>query len=195
MLLSFVNDYKLSFPNRNFHLGVAMMMIVLFHITGKYDVVPLKIFFSKGFYGVDIFLFFSALGLSFSYNKNTLSNFYKKRAIRVLPAFYFLILFRIAWQILYNHRFDIEDIIITLGGLSYFKFLGGIRIDWYLSALILLYLSFPIFFGMMKRIQQGGGAFIIIDFFNYHPFNSNALGIPMFNWSHTYICTGDICLS
>lgn len=156
MLLSFVNDYKLRFTNRDFHLGVAMMMIILFHITGKYGIFPLKMIFSKGFYGVDIFLFFSALGLSFSYKRNTRGVFFKKRAIRVLPAFYILILFRIAWQLLYNHKFDIGDVVITLCGLSYFKFLGGIRIDWYLSALILLYLSFPIFFTMMKELKWKG---------------------------------------
>jgi len=121
-----------------------------------YKVQPMKALFSRGFYGVDIFLFFSALGCSFSYNKNKLSTFYGNRLHRVLPLFYVLVLFRIYWEYYSGKSINVLDVLATITGLSYFRILGGFWVDWYLCALLLLYALFPSFYKFIRKYETWG---------------------------------------
>ena len=118
--------------------------------------------FGRGFYGVDIFLFFSALGLCFSYNKNSLSLFYYNRVKRVLPLFFILAIFRLVWHICCGNSVSTWDVVATMTGLSYLKVLGGIWVDWYLCALLILYAMFPIIYRYIKDRCLGGVIFVSI---------------------------------
>lgn len=161
---------------RFFFMGIGMLLILCFHVFTYYGIQPLKTLFSRGFYGVDIFLFFSALGCSFSYTKNEISVFYKNRAKRILPLLMVLIIFRILWQYLFKGMdVDLWEILVTFTGLSYFKVFGGIRVDWYLSALVILYVSFPLFFKFVERYKTGGGNFCWLHFF--HPMSLLAISL------------------
>ena len=143
-------------------MGMAMLMILAFHLSRGYDVFLFKSIFSRGFYGVDIFLFFSALGCSFSYNRNKLSKFYCNRAKRVLPLFYVLVCFRLLWALSSGDNLNMSDVLATITGFSYFKIFGGYWIDWYLCALLLLYGTFPLFFNYVRKYELGGVIFISV---------------------------------
>lgn len=72
--------------NRNYLMGVAMLLVIVFHFfcwvtnpIGKLNI---------GFIGVDIFLFLSGFGLSYSFEKNGLLDFYKRRIIRIYPTYF-----------------------------------------------------------------------------------------------------------
>lgn len=68
--------------DKQFLMGIAITFVWLYHLrcTCHHLGDPL---FKPLFIGVDIFLFLSAYGLCFSYNKNTLGQFYKNRIKRV----------------------------------------------------------------------------------------------------------------
>ena len=73
-------------------MGVAMIMIVLFHVsqTLNSDDVIGKLFnyvFGEGWVGVDLFFLLSTFGLCYSYNNNSLSHFYKRRIFRLIPLY------------------------------------------------------------------------------------------------------------
>ena len=143
-------------------MGISMLMILAFHLSSGYEIQPFKTLFSRGFYGVDIFLFFSALGLCYSYNNNTLTRFYLNRIRRVLPLFLLLALFRIIWHIGKGETVTHWDVVATMTGISYFKFFGGIWVDWYLSALLFLYLLFPLIYKYMNITVWGGEIVVVI---------------------------------
>lgn len=68
--------------DKQFLMGIAITFVWLYHLrcTCHHLGDPL---FKPLFIGVDIFLFLSAYGLCFSYNKNSLGQFYKNRIKRV----------------------------------------------------------------------------------------------------------------
>ena len=169
--------YSRILLQRNFYLGVAMLLILFFHLFYGYKLQPWKAVFSRGFYGVDIFLFFSAFGLCYSYNKNSLSNFYKNRAKRVLPFFITLAIFRIMWYVCHGNTISIWEVFATLTGLSYFIVLGGIWVDWYLCALLILYAIFPVTYRFIKKYSWGG--VILVSIIS----SLICLMIPL-NWEH-----------
>lgn len=158
-----------------------MLFILLFHLFCGYELQPWKTLFGRGFYGVDIFLFFSALGLCFSYNKNSLSLFYYNRVKRVLPLFFILAIFRLVWHICCGNSVSTWDVVATMTGLSYLKVLGGIWVDWYLCALLILYAMFPIIYRYIKDRCLGGGDFCFNNIFFNLLINSFALGTCMFD--------------
>lgn len=129
--------------NRNYLMGVAMLLVIVFHFfcwvtnpIGKLNI---------GFIGVDIFLFLSGFGLSYSFEKNGLLDFYKRRIIRIYPTYFLAVTLTyifVKWspiQLINNY--------ITIG----FYINGGAnRYDWYLESLFTLYLLFPVFYFLSK---------------------------------------------
>lgn len=124
--------------NRSFLMGVAMIMVIVYHIfCWVYNPIgPLNI----GYVGVDIFLFLSGLGLSCSYEKNSITQFYKNRIKRIYPIYIISVL---TTYLIFNSNwsnFDLFANIVTIG--LYTK--GGVyRYDWYLESLFTLYILFP----------------------------------------------------
>ena len=82
MKLSLISKYRTHI------MGAAMMWIMWFHsaYAGKSEV--FHFIHNIGFFGVDMFLMVSGLGLYFSMRKSkSMGEFYKKRAVRILPAY------------------------------------------------------------------------------------------------------------
>ena len=73
--------------DRFIYYGIAILLVVLYqlHCYTKLGIVAP---FSQGAIGVDIFLFFSGYGLCFSYEKNSLKEFYWRRFKRIIPLFW-----------------------------------------------------------------------------------------------------------
>ncbi len=142
---------NLILSERSVYMGLAILMVVTYHLTSRFHIPVLGHIFNF-FSGVDIFIFFSGLGLCFSCTKNSLSLFYKNRFLRILPLYLVLaITSSIAYQIT-EGSFSVWDYFCNLTTLSYYG-LGGCFVDWYLSSLLIFYLFFPFVF---KNVKGGG---------------------------------------
>lgn len=71
--------------NRNFLLGVAILLVLVYHFF-NWTINPFGRF-NIGHVGVDIFLFLSGWGLSYSYTKNNLKTFYVRRIKKIVPLY------------------------------------------------------------------------------------------------------------
>lgn len=134
---------------RTAFLGIAIILVILYHASGYASSLKFLMLFYKGSIGVDIFLFLSGLGLSYSYNKNSKMRFYMNRFLRVYPLFF---LYAIIRSLLYIHNgttLSVWEWICNLTTLSYYQ-IGGQFTDWYLCALILLYLAFPLLYKITR---------------------------------------------
>ncbi len=139
--------------NRLFFTGVAIIFVVLYHYYCAVSNVYLLSIFKKGYIGVDIFFFFSGLGLGYSFSKNTLSQFYKNRFWRIMPLYW---IWAIVHLIVVGIQNDILPSFLDVFGifttLSYYG-IGNIRSNWYLSAILLLYAAYPILYAITKRYK------------------------------------------
>lgn len=66
-------------------MGLSMLSIMLFHQYFT-SFPPFNIFHNFGYWGVDIFLFLSGMGLINSLEKNTTKVFYQRRFYRLIPS-------------------------------------------------------------------------------------------------------------
>lgn len=121
-------------------------MVVLYH-QPAHGIIE-GIYFYPGFMGVDIFFFFSGLGLCYSINKNSISNFYKHRLIRIAPLYILLGLF----VSIYDKENNVWGYFCNITTLSYYG-IGGRMFEWYLSSLFLFYLFFPPLYQFLSRIN------------------------------------------
>ncbi len=118
----------------------------------SFNVIGLKLF-TYGFIGVDVFFFFSAFGCCFSYKKNRLLMFYLRRIIRIMPLFVIWALVHLYYMhYLKNVSINIDDVIYCLTTVSYYG-IGSVRSNWYLSALIAFYLTFPLLYLLVRKIK------------------------------------------
>lgn len=107
----------------------------------------------RGGYGVNIFLILSGFGLTYSFYKKERSHtaqswctYYKKRVLRIVPT-YFLI--AILYFAIVSH--SISDV---LWNLSFASFIfGGKRHFWYILAILICYILFPIFIEIRKKLN------------------------------------------
>lgn len=180
MLLTF--DSVLGKRYRSFYMGIAMLWIVGYHLyihDAEFYNTQFKLMrtiFKYGYVGVDMFFFFSAFGLCYSYQKNSLKEFYKKRVIRIIPLY---LLFEIVkfcigtsetLPTFFYHRFlEITSLFIFQ---TPFTCPNEIRLAWFVPSIINLYLIFPLLFKGIRylyfknlRIQI---IFIILLFFCCH---------------------------
>lgn len=122
-------------------------MVLLYH-QPAHGIIE-GIFFYPGFMGVDIFFFFSGLGLCYSINKNSISNFYKHRLIRIAPLYIVLGLL----VSVYNNENTIWGYFCNITSLSYYG-IGGRMFEWYLSSLFVFYLLFPFLYRFITRLYS-----------------------------------------
>ena len=130
-------------------MGMAILFVIFYHIGVVWDN-PMTLPFRRGFIGVDIFLLFSSYGLCYSWKKHSGGGYYIRRIIRILPCFILLSIVVSVLYILKGNTLSLWDWICNLTSLSYYG-LGGIKIDWYLSSLFLLYLISPVVIKMGRH--------------------------------------------
>lgn len=79
--------------NRAYLIGLAMILVLTYHqLNIGLDMGLATPLFRHLDSSVDIFFYLSALGVSFSYKKNDLKTFYKRRYVRILPMYFLLVL-------------------------------------------------------------------------------------------------------
>lgn len=144
------DSLKVVIDHRTECMGIAMIMVVLYHLKTTV--------FYVGFLGMDIFLFLSAYGLCRSFKTNSLPRFYWRRFSRIVPMYtVYGILLNLIYICVYHYDLSLWDMICNITSLNYWKF-GGYVFEWYLSFLLVFYLTFPILF----TIVDGGGKCLAI---------------------------------
>lgn len=131
-----------------------MVAVILYHYQVWYYEIPIKFIkfiVGRGYVGVDIFLFFSAVGLTYSFQKNGKKVFYKHRMQRILPLYLLLAFFRISSSFASGHDLSLTDVICGISTIGFYID-NGYWIDWYFSFLILLYLLFPILYLIVRKV-------------------------------------------
>lgn len=134
--------------DRFVYYGIAILLVVLYHLycrTGLGIVAP----FSKGAIGVDIFLFFSGYGLCYSYEKNTLKEYYWRRFKRILPIFWVNLLF--LTLVNGGGKLNLWDFACNILCIPPFYGIDGTIIDWFTAAILHFYLFFPVLYFLVKK--------------------------------------------
>ena len=133
-----------------------MILVVLFHVSQHHEYTNLMqktiyYIFGNGFLGVEMFFLLSAYGLCYSYDNNTLKKFYYNRFTRLIP------LYPIALIIGYIKagtpiKQAVTDFLQQISGIALFT--DTLDILWYIEALILLYIFFPLLFSFCQWIYK-----------------------------------------
>ena len=157
---------SLSKVNRNYFMGIAIILVILHHICllcereWNVDSFPFTWFY-WGQIGVDIFLFASAYGCCASWENNAWWRYLLHRVERIYPQYFVFLLICLVWNyadssILYK----IKVVLCTMSGLAtFYRF--GVHIDWYIPSLIMMYLTLPFIYAGLKRANRGGQLIII----------------------------------
>lgn len=147
-----VTIYNNIIKHRSPIFGFAIIMIILYHWMA--DAGSLQKFFlpfNKGYIGCDIFYFLSAFGLCFSLKKHKLSEFYKRRVLRIYPLFFCLTTYTSALAIRQGSNLSCWDWICNLSGLSYFN-IGGQFHNWFISSILLMYVILPLLYKICELL-------------------------------------------
>ena len=139
-------------------MGLAAAWIFLYHVWDP--VCNEKMFWllreiewliqGLGYCGVEIFLFLSGMGLVFAVHKENTKTFYFRRWKRVYPSFF--IWFTLSTLI----RSDKMTFIEYLGRITFYSNWAEdlLIYKWYVAAILLLYLCFPIYYYIFKRQKK-----------------------------------------
>ena len=153
--------------HRNAIYGALAIWIILFHINrrlGEPVQVPvLSQALTCGNMAVDVFMFFSGCCLFLSMKrKSDIKNFYKRRILRLLPAYFMITVPYWLWR-------SLIEVPLPHGGFHFVRFfadlssatfwLSGIEIAWFVDAIFVFYLLFPLIF---KVVNQGDGRSILL---------------------------------
>ena len=148
--------------NRFYLMGISILWIIGLHFY-MYSALPADsiwgFLFSKGYIGVDVFLFLSSYGLCFSYNGNSLCSYYKRRAGRIFPAY---MLFVIATIAAYGETYSESPVLLFIyqcTGLASFR---QTDFEWYVPALIVIYALFPLIYRGIKWLYEKNRYTLII---------------------------------
>lgn len=143
--------YIFGRDNRNYWMGLSIIWIILLHSYQNLDCEWLKIIAGHGGRGVDVFFILSTFGLCFSYEKNNIWKYYGNRFKRLFPIYivYLILLF-----LFFGDKFNDSKItlfICQITGLASFR---RVDVEWYIPALICLYLLFPLLYKTCRWIYQ-----------------------------------------
>lgn len=140
-----MNEIKKISTYRTSIMGFSILWVIFYHIGLEYSFSNVLIgrIASLGYGGVDFFIFLSGFGLYYSYLKdNSITNFYKKRLRRILPEF-IIITFIFC---LINGNFSFTNFLIRISTVGFwFPYLNLPYNQWFVSAIILFYILFPIY--------------------------------------------------
>lgn len=148
---------------RNYWMGISIILIMLMHIVydrGTTDSFYkiMRMMFIQGDVGVNIFFFLSAYGLCYSYNNNNLLVFYFHRFKRLYPMF---LLILVIWTALQGNIWNFQHYFLQITGLSTF-FPGSVTV-WYIPALTILYITFPLLYRSILFLKNNrGGQYRIV---------------------------------
>lgn len=139
-------DFSSINRSRTEWMGIAILMVLLYHCSLLPHTEMILGFFRYGYFGVDIFLLLSGYGLCYSYEKNKLNDFWLHRVKRVLPLYIIQLLVR---YIFLGEFQSVETTLHELTNLSIFTQKGNG--NWYVNAIMFFYLIFPVLYHSIKK--------------------------------------------
>lgn len=142
--------------------GVCAIWIVIFHLYRRISMPFIPVItniVSLGNMAVDVFLFLSGLSLFLSAEKNNYmvngwKIYYKKRASRVLVPYLIVAIPYFLWAIIVEdgHHSVIGVLVRFIWNISSASFwLKGVQTTWYVYAISLFYILFPILYSYIKK--------------------------------------------
>lgn len=145
---------------RSFLMGIAIILIMFCHNTVRWPHYTelWKVFSQFAQCGVDIFLLLSGYGLFYSYQKKGGLFFLKKRFKRIIPTY--LIISGAYIFFIYLMGGDVWQTIWDYSLVSFFLE-GNLRV-WFIAAILLLYLLFPLIYHIAKHDGVTLGTIIVI---------------------------------
>ena len=144
------NEFNtLSFTKyRNELFGLAAIWIVLFHVHAKVGFPHTNVVFkgisailAVGNLGVDIFLLFSAVGLCFSMQKNSVGQFYLNRIKRVFIPFIIIAVIYFIWYDFVYAQDGFLQFFLNITTVNYW--INPNYPTWYVAFILIAYLVFP----------------------------------------------------
>ena len=139
--------------------GLAAIWIVFYHLTAIIPIAsdnPVKpvidLFGYMGPGGVDLFLFFSAIGLSFSYPKNGLKHFYLNRFKRVFIPYLFVAIIIYGWYDFGFLKDGFGQFMLNITTLNLWIKHGTFA--WYVAFIFILYAIFPLLYIGDKKTKH-----------------------------------------
>lgn len=151
-----MNLFLLS-KHRSSLMGIAIILVVLFHAPHIFPDTFFNLVQSQGNLGVDIFFLISGIGLFFSWTKNPdASQFLKKRFLRILPTY---LIVAVVWHFYYcvykEFHFSAEGIWQFLYRVTNLRFwFEGDLTDWYIPSILAFYLLVPPFYAFLKNTKS-----------------------------------------
>nr|CAI9744724.1 hypothetical protein [uncultured bacterium] len=136
-------------------MAAAILMIIVYHSglgSQEMRLFPLGMLRRYGYGGVDIFMFASGIGCYASYTRDRdYGRFLKKRALRILPAYWLVLL---VWMLVKafvcGEKLYVSQIVGNIFCVQNFTGNGN-DFNWYISAIWLFYLLTPLFVLLVDR--------------------------------------------
>ncbi len=131
------------------------LWIVFFHIYRRYglptEIKILSEFLSFGNIAVDIFMFLSGVCIYLAFDKKSddLKNYYLKRAIALLIPYMLISLPYWVWRSAAGETFRITSFLSNISSISFWR--NGIQTTWFVFAIAICYIIFPIFYKVMDK--------------------------------------------
>lgn len=152
MFFTATKSFRQSINEERFvYYGLAILLVVIYHLycnTKLWFLTP----FACGAIGVDVFLFFSGYGLCFSFEKNTLKDFYWRRFKRIMPIFWIHFFFTvIEYYVCGGAKFTFFEFLANFLCIPPFYGIGGTFVDWFTAAILQFYLFFPLLYFIVKK--------------------------------------------
>ena len=169
-------NFSLVLKYRTELMGIATLWVMLFHY-GNIGIPIIDDLRIIGYGGVDIFLFLSGIGLSFSI-KGGVKSFYIKRILRIFPIYF---LFLVIDSFLSSH-INIGDILVKTSCIGFYLFWTKINyFEWYVPTILIFYVFFPIWYRLYNRTKMYGYSVIFLGLL--------LIGILVFigRWSMIYL--------
>lgn len=137
-------------------MGFAALWLFLYHTQDSCLLFPRTPFIGdvesliacNGYAGADIFFFLSGIGMVYSISKHTVPQFYLRRFLRIWTPFF--ISGTITALIF---KWSLPDYLLTITGVSFYS-KSLFSLIWFVPAIGTLYLIFPLYDLMMRKIRH-----------------------------------------
>lgn len=140
-------------------MGLSMLSIMLFHQYFT-STIPFNFFHNFGYWGVDVFLFLSGMGLVNSLNYNSLKTYYSRRFNRIIPSCFLCGSVKYILFILLGNTVAILKEGLNIGIWSIMS------LDlWFIPTIIILYAISPFLYMSLKKRTYLTFLFVIFVFF------------------------------
>ena len=136
-------------------MGLAILWVVFYHcdIDIAMSAWPLRVLKMTGYGGVDIFFFLSGFGLFYGWISRpaSLPDFYRRRFVRIFPAYLLVVTAYHLLAALGRQKTSFIDFLSMATGLNFFLNRKDPTLLWFIPAIALCYLAFPVIFKLLVK--------------------------------------------